>query len=115
MIRNSIYYEPKISSKVTPADCINNLQYDTFLKQIQQDKNLSVEESTMLKLLATRFLDFNYKKIADYYACTNMNMQRWLEKLRCVIVDEDKAIANGYIEFLRDYKINVQGKLINHE
>ena len=30
-------------------------------------------------------------------------MQKWLERLHCVIVDTDSAIKNGYFAYMEDY------------
>ena len=45
---------------------------------------------------------FNYGKIADYYANTDVDMQRLMEQSALVIVDVDDAIANGYVKFSKD-------------
>lgn len=62
------------------------------------DSSVSEEEKTFLKFAATRFIEFNYESIADYYANANKEMQELMEKLALVIIDFDKAIEEGFVQ-----------------
>ena len=46
-----------------------------------------------------RFLEFNYSNIAEYYAHADKELQEMMEDLALVIIDFNKAIADGYVEF----------------
>ena len=52
----------------------------------------------MLSLSATRFIEFNYEAIADYYCSCDKEMQKLMEMLAMVIIDFDSAIENGFVE-----------------
>lgn len=72
---------------------------ETLNDIIKNHVDVPEEEKAFLLLAATRFLKFDYKKIAEYYAHSNMEMQEIMEKLALVIIDYDKAIENGFVEF----------------
>lgn len=108
----SIYYEPKRTGK--PVDCIDITDYELLCQEIARDSSLTMEQRRLLTLLATRFLQFKYEKLADYYTITDANMQKWLEKLRCVIVDTDSAIQNGYISYKKNYQ-SLIGGIVNEK
>ena len=55
------------------------------------------EEKEFLRLAATRFVEFNYETIADYYVGASKEMQGLMEKLALVIIDFDRAIEDGFI------------------
>ena len=40
---------------------------------------------------------FDYKKIADFYAAADENIQELMEKSALVIIDYDDAIKNGFV------------------
>jgi hypothetical protein len=47
---------------------------------------------------ATRFIIFDYSKIAEFYCHQDKNIQEIMEKLGLVIIDFDDAIENGFVE-----------------
>lgn len=49
-------------------------------------------------MAASRFIEFNYESIADYYANASNEMQELMEKLALVIIDFDKAIEEGFVQ-----------------
>jgi len=65
---------------------------------IDSNSGVSDEEKKFLKLAASRFIEFNYESIADYYASANKEMQELMEKLALVIIDFDKAIEEGFVQ-----------------
>ena len=95
-----MYYEP--SDKVKAEQCIECKEYYAMIQKINRDPNLTEEQKQLLRLLATRFIVFHYEKIADLYSVSNSTMQQYMEELRCVIVDTDAAIKNGYFKCLND-------------
>ena len=102
------YYEPKQNKDLSLFDCMDLTEYRNFVTDIQSDTKLSQREKQNLTLLATRFIEFRYEKLADLYSISDDNMRNWLERLRCVIVDRDSAIKNGYFKYMEDYE-----KLLN--
>ncbi len=75
---------------------VDTTKYIELLRDINRS-NVSDEQKTFLKLAASRHLAFNYAKVADYYAHTDADMQRLMEKSALIILDIDDAIANGYV------------------
>ena len=88
-------YEPK---KVQPSlfACYDQQKYQRLLRLIDRS-TVNDEEKEFLRLAATRFVEFNYETIADYYVCASKEMQGLMEKLALVIIDFDRAIEDGFI------------------
>lgn len=107
----SIYYDPK-PGKISA--CVDITEYNKIIWQINGAVGLNPEQRALLKLLATRFIEFKYEKLADYYSSTDADMQKWLEKLRCVIVDSNSAIQNGYLKYKESYTNLIEG-IINEK
>lgn len=70
---------------------------DSFLEEIRES-NVSDEEKDFLIKATRRLYEFNYKKIAEYYAQATPEMQELMEHLALVIIDFDNAIAYGYAQ-----------------
>ena len=103
--KQKFYYEPKMDMG-DKSKCFDISEYLELVKAIDSDGSLSASDKNFLKILATRFIVFKYEKLADLYASTeDSNIQTWLEKLKCVIVDTDSAIQNGYFEYMEDYSM----------
>lgn len=83
--------EPEIS------EMIDTNKADKFIKQIQE-MDISEELKKFLIDSATRLYEFNYSKIAEFYAHQNKDVQDIMEKLALVLIDVDKAIENGYVK-----------------
>lgn len=60
--------------------------------------SLTEDEKSFLLIAAERHTVFDYKKIADYYAHANAEMQNLMEMSALVIIDFDKAIENGFVK-----------------
>lgn len=76
--------------------CYDDQKYNRLLQLIDRS-NVSIDEKRFLMRAATRFIEFNYENIADYYANASKEMQELMEKLALVIIDFDKAIENGMV------------------
>lgn len=63
-----------------------------------EDSNLSDTEKDFLRKAAQRHNQFNYKRIAEYYANASAEMQDLMERSALVIIDYDDAIKNGYVQ-----------------
>lgn len=88
-------YEPS-GNNVTLDECCNEDKYTELLQEIN-NSNLAESEKAFLRIAAARHLQFNYKKIADYYASNaSQEMQKLMEKSALVIIDYGDAIKNGY-------------------
>lgn len=79
-------------------DCYDHQKYLRLCRMIDNSSGVSDEEKKFLKLAATRFIEFNYESIADYYASASKEMQGLMEKLALVIIDFDKAIEEGFVQ-----------------
>lgn len=95
-------YEP--SGDEPPIDTLVDKQKTESLIDEINESNLTEEEKEFLRLAAYRHLAFNYKKVADYYAIANNEMQELMEKSALVIIDYEDAIANGYARLNDDIK-----------
>ena len=97
----SIIYEPKENLNIDSLLDIS--KYEAVIDEIDKSSLLNSQKK-FLTLAASRFIRFNYAKIADYYCSTDDVMKEFIEKLHLVVVDNDKAIERGYFEFQEDYK-----------
>lgn len=52
-----------------------------------------------LLLAANRHVVFNYRKVAEYYAHQQPDIQRLMEASALIIIDYDDAIAHGFVRF----------------
>jgi hypothetical protein len=78
-------------------DLCDSDKADSFLEEINESK-VSPEEKDFLIKATRRLYEFNYKKIAEYYAQATPEMQELMEHLALVIIDFDNAIAYGYAQ-----------------
>lgn len=91
-----VIYEPKqtnhqISDLFTPET--------KFDKEIDKLQNEELKE--MLKQRTSFFSEFNFSKIADYYAYQATPEEKVLfEKLGLVLLDKDKLLENGFTDLI---------------
>jgi len=78
-------------------DLCDSDKADSFLDEIRE-ANVTEDEKTFLIKATRRLYEFNYKKIAEYYAQATPEMQELMEHLALVIIDFDNAIAYGYAQ-----------------
>lgn len=80
------------------SELYDDAEYKRLIGEIDNDKNLTEELRNFLKASATRFIKFDFKKIAEYYCHkdTPPQVQRYFEEQLLVIIDFDKAIERGY-------------------
>lgn len=111
MKKNSRKYTDKIDiphyqltgSKPKLSELINEEKTHELLKDIIFSK-VSWEERRFLIKATYRHLAFNYRKIAEYYAHANKEMQELMEKSALVIIDYDDAVKNGYARLSKRIK-----------
>ena len=95
-------YEPK-NKKPDISELFNDDKVMELVKEINES-NISENEKMFLIKAACRHNIFDYSKIADYYAHSDKDVQNLMEKSALVIIDFDKAIANGYIKLTDEIK-----------
>ena len=88
--------KPKIEELV---DCE---KVQKLIVEIENMEGIEKEIKDFLLIAVTRFYGFNFSKIADFYAHSDDKVKRIMEKLALVIVDYDKAIENGFVDFVLD-------------
>jgi hypothetical protein len=76
-------------------------KYNELIDKIEASE-LSLQQKEFLKLCASRHIVFNYDKIADLYAHSEKPMQEQMESSALVIIDFDKAIAEGFVRLSED-------------
>lgn len=100
-------YEP---SEEKPE--VNELYNDDKVKELINDiskVNMPDSVREFLFAAATRHRVFDYRKIADYYAHADKEVQELMEDSALVIIDFDKAIENGFVKFSSELWDNFAG------
>ena len=95
-----VIYEPKQTShKICELFEDNSKKFDELIGKIENK-----ELRYMLSLRAAWFVDFNFEKIADYYAYqATAEEQKVIEALGLVLLDYDGLIENGFSDLLKDF------------
>lgn len=105
-------YEPKGARPV-----ISELYNDSRTKELVieiDESDLPEDEKEFLKVAAHRHTVLNFKKIAEYYAHADKELQKFMENSALVIIDFEKAIELGYVrlseavaeQYIKDYGSN---------
>ena len=94
---SEIEYTPKLEKAPAIKELTDTDLYDELILKIETAE-IEAELKEFLKLTATRFINFNFDLIAEYYAHANKDTQEIMEYLRLVIVDMDNAIKNGILK-----------------
>ena len=92
-----ITYEPK-GEKPNVKEIYNNEEADNLKSKIIKAKIKDKDIEEFLLNSCNRFTEFNYEKIAEFYANSDKKIQKLMEDLALVIIDIDKAIENGFTE-----------------
>lgn len=91
-----VIYEPKQTNHI-----ISDLYQPEHKFDADIDKIQNAELKELLKARAFNFYNFNYSKIADYYAYqATPEEQRIMERLALVLLDKDKLIENGFADII---------------
>ena len=91
-----VVYEPKQTNHKPEDLFVPEHKFDEEIETIQDDK---IKE--MLKARAAYFSNFDYPKIADYYAYQASPEEKAIfEKLALVLLDRDKLIENGFSKIM---------------
>ena len=92
----AVQYEPKGEANLD--ELVDKSKYEELLRKIEK-ANVAEDVKEFLRLAATRFLRFNYARIADYYANADKEVQELFEELALVIIDFKDAKAKGFVQF----------------
>lgn len=95
-------YEPT-GEEVDIYDMIKTDKYDELTKKIKE-ANVPNEIKDFLLKASTRHIQFNYKKIAEYYSNAPKEVQELFEDNALVIIDFNKAIEDGYTLLLNQFR-----------
>lgn len=72
---------------------------DDLIQKLSEVSNLNPDVIAFLTAAARRHTRFNYEKIANYYAHAPKEVQVLMEDMALVIIDYEKAIESGYMDF----------------
>jgi hypothetical protein len=75
--------------------------YNRLISKIEAS-DLPDDKKEFLKLASTRHIEFNYKKIAEFYAHEEKLVQELMEENALVIIDYGKAIELGFVKLYAD-------------
>ena len=96
MAVDTVSYEPQSEEKPELSALYDTDKYKQLLLKID-NANVSDEEREFLVASATRFIKFDFSKIAEYYCHSDKEMQDIIEELALVIIDFDSAIQKGLV------------------
>jgi hypothetical protein len=99
-------YTKKIDAPVyaPSGDCpeigqlYDKVKYEELTAIIHQNPDLKPEVKDFLLASAARHIRFDFEQIAEFYAHADPDTQQMMEDSALVIIDFDKAIANGYVK-----------------
>lgn len=96
-----VIYEPKETNhKIADLYKDNAQKFDELIEKIDNE-----ELRKMLTLRAAWFVDFNFEKIADYYAYqATAEEQKVFEALGLVLLDYEGMIENGFSDLIKDFE-----------
>ena len=89
-------YQPK-TEKPKINELYNKQRYNELIEQINNSP-LEELEKEFLKDAATRFIEFNYRNIAEYYSHSDCKTQEIMENMALIIIDYNKAIELGFVK-----------------
>lgn len=98
-------YSQKLGEVIYKPKKTNHKISDLFQAEHKFDKEINILKNKkikkMLKARTAYFANFNYSKIADYFAYqATTEEQRIFEKLALVLLDKDKLIENGFSKII---------------
>jgi hypothetical protein len=102
-------YEPT-GEVVSLENCLDDDKTQSLLMEIE-DSNVTEKEKDFLRKAAQRHNQFNYKRIAEYYANASEEMQELMERSALVIIDYDDAIKNGYVQLSSSLEAILGGEI----
>jgi len=79
------------------ADLLDSKRTDQFVQKINS-ADLPEDLKVFLRNAAQRHTVFDYGKMAEFYCHADKETQELMEDMALVIIDFDKALANGYVK-----------------
>ena len=89
-------YEPT-GNKPKISELYDQEKTDDLLADIEKT-NLPSDVKTFLQAAAQRHTVFDYERIAEFYAHSEPEVQRLMERSALVIIDFNQAIEEGYVQ-----------------
>lgn len=95
-----VEYEPRQTNhSISDLYTDNTGKFEELIAKVENE-----ELKRMLQLRAAWFVDFDFAKVADYYAYqATQEEQRAMEALGLVLLDLDGLIANGFSNLIADF------------
>lgn len=94
-------YEPTKDEKPDLEQLYDNNKSNAMIEEIE-NSDIPDEIKEFLKVATYRHIVFDYANIAEYYAHADKEVQDLMEKSALVVIDYNKAIENGFVEFTTD-------------
>jgi hypothetical protein len=88
-------YEPTID------ELCDKSKYNDLVRYID-NADIPQEVADFLRLAATRHIVYDYGRIAEFYAHQPKEIQELMESSALVIIDYDKAVANGFVKLTNE-------------
>lgn len=95
-------------------ECVNVDKYITLLQEIESQykaSKITSEEYKFLKLCSTRWIQFNYANVAQYFIHASPEMQKLLQRNTMVLIDVDDAFKNAVVKS-KNYIKSLQNEFI---
>lgn len=89
-------YEPK-GETPDAEDLVDVEKYDALMDRIEA-ADLPDDVREFLSLAATRHIVFRFRRIAEFYAAADAEVQALMEESALVIIDFGKAIEHGFVQ-----------------
>jgi len=93
-------YEPS-GEKPEISQLVNKEKSSKIIEEIEK-MDIDNDIKDFLRVSAYRHNIFNYAKIADYYSLASEEIKDTMRSLALVIVDYERAIEEGFVEFVSD-------------
>ena len=94
-------YEPTEETAPGIDELCDKGKYDDLLRYIE-NADIPQEVADFLRLAATRHIVYDYGRIAEFYAHQPKEIQELMESSALVIIDYDKAVANGFVKLTNE-------------
>lgn len=84
------------------SELYSDKKYKHLMKKIEKvsDKDLKL----FLEYAASRHIQFNFSKIAEFYAHQDKEIQTMMEDSALIVIDFNKAIEEGFAHISEEYK-----------
>jgi hypothetical protein len=94
-------YEPTEETAPGIDELCDKSKYNDLVRYID-NADIPQEVADFLRLAATRHIVYDYGRIAEFYAHQPKEIQELMESSALVIIDYDKAVANGFVKLTNE-------------